>query len=273
MSDDRTYTLVVSCPDRVGIVAAVSAFIAGHKGWILESNYHADRSTQRFFMRNTVVAGSLPFGIDEFRRRFEPIAAEFAMDWRITDSAVKPRVVLLCSKQDHCLVDLLHRWRARDFVFDGFTTELSLKLSADVSDHIAAQVKTCYGCHGFEIGAAYVDFRPTDDLTVRAGRFVPAFGDFQARHDPANHATSDKPMPYDMGRMLRLRDWNMSVLPAPYVDSGLQLTWAPRVTECMDLELDAYIVGGLRGQNDATDVERKIVEAYVELELARRAAR
>lgn len=145
--------------------------------------------------------------------------------------------------------------RARDFVFDGFTTELSLKLSADVSDHIAAQVKTCYGCHGFEIGAAYVDFRPTDDLTVRAGRFVPAFGDFQARHDPANHATSDKPMPYDMGRMLRLRDWNMSVLPAPYVDSGLQLTWAPRVTESMDLELDAYIVGGLRGQNDATDVD------------------
>lgn len=118
MSDDRIYTLVVSCPDRVGIVAAVSAFIAGHKGWILESNYHADRSTQRFFMRNTVVAGSLPFGIDEFRRRFEPIATEFAMDWRITDSAVKPRVVLLCSKQDHCLVDLLHRWRARDFVFD-----------------------------------------------------------------------------------------------------------------------------------------------------------
>ena len=45
MSDDRTYTLVVSCPDRVGIVAAVSAFVAGHKGWILESNYHADRGS------------------------------------------------------------------------------------------------------------------------------------------------------------------------------------------------------------------------------------
>ena len=118
MSDDRIYTLVVSCPDRVGIVAAVSAFIAGHRGWILESNYHADRGTERFFMRNTVLAGSLPFGIEEFRRRFEPIAAEFAMDWRITDSAVKPRVVLLCSKQDHCLVDLLHRWRSSDFVFD-----------------------------------------------------------------------------------------------------------------------------------------------------------
>lgn len=145
--------------------------------------------------------------------------------------------------------------RARDFTFDGFTTELSLKLSADVSDHIAVQVKTCYGCHGFEIGAAYVDFRPVDDLTLRAGRFTPAFGDFPVRHDPANHLTSDKPLPYDMGRMLHLRDWNMSVLPAPYVDSGLQVTYGPRLSDAVDLELSAYVIGGLRGANDATDVD------------------
>lgn len=144
--------------------------------------------------------------------------------------------------------------RARDFVFDGFTTELSLKLSADVSDHIAAQVKTCYGCHGFEIGAAYVDFR-LDDLTLRAGRFTPSFGDFQARHDPANHLTSDKPLPYDMGRMLHLRDWNMSILPAPYVDSGMQVSYAPALSECADLEITAYVIGGLRGGSDASDVD------------------
>ena len=145
--------------------------------------------------------------------------------------------------------------RAREFTFDGFTTELSLKLSADVSDHISVQVKTCYGCHGFEIGAAYVDFRPVDDLTLRAGRFTPAFGDFQMRHDPANHRTSDKPLPYDMGRMLHLRDWNMSVLPAPYVDSGLQVTYAPRLSDEVDIEISAYVIGGLRGSNDATDVD------------------
>lgn len=144
--------------------------------------------------------------------------------------------------------------RARDFVFDGFTTELSLKLSADVSEHIAAQVKTCYGCHGFEIGAAYVDFR-LDDLTLRAGRFTPSFGDFQARHDPANHLTSDKPLPYDMGRMLHLRDWNMSILPAPYVDSGMQVSYAPALSECADLEITAYVIGGLRGGSDASDVD------------------
>jgi hypothetical protein len=144
--------------------------------------------------------------------------------------------------------------RARDFTFDGFTTELSLKLSADVSEHIAAQVKTCYGCHGFEIGAAYVDFRVAD-LTLRAGRFTPSFGDFQARHDPANHLTSDKPLPYDMGRMLRLREWNMSILPAPYVDSGVQIAYRPLLSDYADMEISAYVIGGLRGSSDAVDVD------------------
>jgi hypothetical protein len=144
---------------------------------------------------------------------------------------------------------------ARDFVFDGFTTELSLKMTVDVSDHIAVQVKACYGCHGVEFGAAYVDFQVTDDFRVRTGRFMPAFGDFPERHDPANHLTSDKPLPYDMGRMLRLREWNMSVLPAPYVDSGLQVTWAPRPGENVDLEMSAYVIGGLRGSNGGTDVD------------------
>ncbi len=144
---------------------------------------------------------------------------------------------------------------ARGIVFDGFTTELSMKVSADVSEHISVQVKTCYGCHGFEIGAAYVEFRPTDTLTVRAGRFTPAFGDFPVRHDPANHLTSDKPLPYDMGRMIRLREWNMSVLPAPYVDSGMQVTWAPTLSDSVELEASAYVIGGLRGSADATDVD------------------
>ena len=57
--------------------------------------------------------------------------------------------------------------------------------------------------------------RVADELNFRVGRFTPAFGEFPLRHDPANHRTSDKPLPYDMGRMLRRREWNMGVLPAP----------------------------------------------------------
>lgn len=145
--------------------------------------------------------------------------------------------------------------RPRDFVFDGFTTELSMKLSVDVSDALSAQVKTCYGCHGFEIGAAHVDFRPVDALRIRAGRFVPTFGDFPLRHDPANHLTSDKPLPYDMGRMLRLREFNMSVLPAPYVDQGVEVSFSQRLGDAVDLDLHAYLIGGLRAGNEPTDVD------------------
>ena len=66
----RRYTLTISCPDRVGIVAAVSAFIAGHRGWILEANHHSDHASQWFFMRHEILAESLPFGLEEFRARF-----------------------------------------------------------------------------------------------------------------------------------------------------------------------------------------------------------
>jgi len=145
--------------------------------------------------------------------------------------------------------------QAREFTFDGFTTELSLTMTMDVSDAVAVHVKTCYGCHGFEIGSAYVDLRPTDWFRVRAGRFVPTFGDFPIRHDPANHLTSDKPLPYDMGRMLRLREWNMSILPAPYVDNGLEASVVTTIADAVDIDLHAYLVGGLRGSRGAVDVD------------------
>ena len=118
MSSAHRFTLKLSCPDRVGIVAAVSTFIASHKGWIAESNHHADVEAKRFFMRQEILADSLPFGIDELRQRFAPIAEEFGMDWRITDSARKKRIVLLVSKQEHCLYDLLARWQAQEWNID-----------------------------------------------------------------------------------------------------------------------------------------------------------
>jgi formyltetrahydrofolate deformylase len=111
----QTYTLAISCPDRIGIVAAVSRFIADRGGWIVEANHHADQTTQRFFMRNVLLASSLAergIGPVRFRAEFEPIAREFDMRWSIHDSAVKRRVVILVSKYDHCLVDLLYRHKA-----------------------------------------------------------------------------------------------------------------------------------------------------------------
>lgn len=112
------YILVIDCPDQVGIVATVSQFIAGHGGWILEASHHSDSEAQWFFMRYQIVGDSLPFNLAEFRRQFAPIAERFRMNWRISDTRVKKRVVLLVSKQDHCLSDLLTRWRGNELNFE-----------------------------------------------------------------------------------------------------------------------------------------------------------
>jgi len=122
----RRYTLTASCPDRVGIVARVAGFIAENRGWILETSHHADDDAQRYFMRIEIKADSLPFDLAEFRRRFEPIAAEFAMDWRIADSAEKKRLVVLVSQQEHCLYDLLARWQSK---------ELDVEIPCVISNH------------------------------------------------------------------------------------------------------------------------------------------
>lgn len=122
----RRYTLTISCPDRAGIIAAVSGFIAQHGGFIVEASYHTESEARHFFMRQEIRADSLPFDADEFRRRFATLAADFKMSWQLSDSAVKKRLVILVSKQDHCLDDLLHRWRSG---------ELQVEIPCVISNH------------------------------------------------------------------------------------------------------------------------------------------
>jgi len=112
------YTLTISCPDRVGIIAAVTGFIAQNGGFIIEASYHTEQDAQRFFMRQEIRADSLPFNADDFRHRFSALAEEFSMNWRLTDSDIKKRLIILVSKQDHCLNDLLHRWRSGELQVD-----------------------------------------------------------------------------------------------------------------------------------------------------------
>jgi formyltetrahydrofolate deformylase len=132
MHQERFYTLTASCPDRVGIVARVAGFFAEHQGWILETANHSEPAIDgvpgRYFMRIEVKANSLPFMLTELRERFAPIAQELEMDWRITDSAVKKRLVVLVSKQEHCLYDLLARWQSK---------ELNVEIPCVISNHDA----------------------------------------------------------------------------------------------------------------------------------------
>lgn len=118
MQRNGFYTLRFSCPDRVGIVARVAGFLAEQGGWILRSSQHADEQTNRFFMRVEVRAESLGIEPAVLRERFAPIADEFGMDWRVSDSAVRHRVVILASRQLHCLYDLLERWQCRELDID-----------------------------------------------------------------------------------------------------------------------------------------------------------
>jgi formyltetrahydrofolate deformylase len=122
----RNVILTLSCPDRVGIVAAVSGFLAEHGGWITEANDHADPGTGWFFMRQAVLANSLDFPLSEFARHFQPIARQFHITWALSDNRHKKRAVILVSRQDHCLSDLLHRWR---------TGELDCEIVSVVSNH------------------------------------------------------------------------------------------------------------------------------------------
>lgn len=140
---------------------------------------------------------------------------------------------------------------------DGATVELSLKLAMDYGDHVSSNVKVCVACHGLEVGMAFFDLRYADELNLRVGRFTPAFGEFPVRHDPANHRTSDKPLPYDMGRMLRIQEWNMSVLPAPWVDNGLELNGTHFFGESVQVDYAAYAVAGPKAAADAFDFDYK----------------
>src|SRR5690349_2558132 len=62
--------------------------------------------------------------------------------------------------------------------FGAFTGEFAFKLAVDISEQASANVKVCYGCHGFELAMAYFDYRLADELNLRVGRFSPTFGAF-----------------------------------------------------------------------------------------------
>jgi hypothetical protein len=133
--------------------------------------------------------------------------------------------------------------------FDGFTLEVNEKVAVDVSERLSANVKVCYGCHGFELDMGYADYRFADELYLRAGRFSPSFGAFNLRHDVANHKLSDKPLPYDMGRMLRMRAWKLSVLPSPFPDNGVEVGGTHWFGDSSQLDYAVYAVQGFRSSD------------------------
>lgn len=121
-----TYTLIISCPDRVGIVAAVSGFVAERKGSLLESNHHTDVQQGWFYMRNVISADSLAISIEQFRSEFTPLAESLGMRWQVRDNSELQRVAIMVSQASHCLADILHRFSRG---------ELACRIPCVISNH------------------------------------------------------------------------------------------------------------------------------------------
>jgi formyltetrahydrofolate deformylase len=148
----RRYVITFGCPDRIGIVAAIASFLAEVGGTIVEAAYHSDQDTGWFFTRQEVAADSVPFGPDELRARFAAVVEPLGGEWQILDTGERRRVVILVSKEGHCLYDILGR------VASG---ELDVDVSAVVGNH--PDLATITEAHG--IPFHHVPF-PKDDKTA-----------------------------------------------------------------------------------------------------------
>lgn len=126
MADAPRFYLTISCPDVVGVVSAVSTMLTEANCFITESNHFGDPETNVFFMRTVLEPRSPGFTRSAFAETFAPIANKFSMDWSLHDARIPPRVLILVSKFDHCLQDLLYRKR---------TGSLMMEVPAIVSNH------------------------------------------------------------------------------------------------------------------------------------------
>jgi formyltetrahydrofolate deformylase len=106
----HTYVLTLSCPDRPGIVHAVSGFLLEHGGNIEEAGQYNDHDTGLFFMRVQFACAQLTQ--DDLRLRLKLFAEGFAMRWSLHPLAEPVRTVIFVSKEGHCLNDLMFRWKS-----------------------------------------------------------------------------------------------------------------------------------------------------------------
>ena len=118
MSAPPRYILTLSCGDRPGIVGAVGTFLAEHRCNIVESAQFGDVDTNRFMMRVCFERLAGAPGEVTLRDAFAIVAATFAMQWEMHDALVRPRVLLMVSKFDHCLNDLLYRYKVGALAMD-----------------------------------------------------------------------------------------------------------------------------------------------------------
>jgi formyltetrahydrofolate deformylase len=118
--------LLVSCPDQKGVVAGIADFVYRHGGNIIHANEHGDRESNLFLTRVEFDPAEFDIRLSDFASHFSPIAQKFQMQWRLAQSRNRPRMIIMVSKYDHCLVDLLYRHKSG---------ELACEIPLIVSNH------------------------------------------------------------------------------------------------------------------------------------------
>jgi formyltetrahydrofolate deformylase len=120
------YVLIVSCPDRPGLVYAVSSFLVQHSGHILSSQQFDDQLQDRFFMRVHFEIFDSRVDLGQLQDSFRHVAESFHMTWKLVSDQTPTRALILVSKFGHCLNDLLFRARSGG---------LNIEVPAVVSNH------------------------------------------------------------------------------------------------------------------------------------------
>ena len=114
----NTATLLITCPDSKGIVAAIADFLYQHNANILHADQHQDAENNLFLMRVEWDLAGFTLFPDDFEQNFADIAKRFNMEWQLKLSQKPLRVAIMVSQYDHCLADLLHRHKNGELVCD-----------------------------------------------------------------------------------------------------------------------------------------------------------
>jgi len=114
----REYVLTLSCPDRPGIVYAVSSFLVQHSANILASQQYGESPDGRFFMRVQFAVPPPGQEVADLERGFSWVAEAFHMSWQLHDTAARVRALIMVSRLGHCLNDLLFRWKTGSLPVD-----------------------------------------------------------------------------------------------------------------------------------------------------------
>ncbi len=122
----NTATLLITCPDSKGIVAAIADFLYQHNANILHADQHQDAENNLFLMRVEWDLAGFTLSTAEFDQQFSAIAALFNMTWQLKLSQKPLRVAIMVSQYDHCLADLLHRHK---------NGELACEIPLIISNH------------------------------------------------------------------------------------------------------------------------------------------